>query len=137
MILGKEKLQYIVLGGVLVVMLAGSLLQCEWIYSYKSDISVDIAGQYAANDCIYIYDQAWKISASFLEVENYNSVTFYQQEHIEMFENSDLKNKDKLVFYIISESDEEILQQVIGMCPNIDSYKKISEFAYSKVYFGE
>ena len=106
-----------------------SLQYCKWEYSYKRNPAVAIAKKLSAEECIYIYDgsHTYQCAASFMELLNYRSITFYEEKNIDKLkENSELKDKESFVVYTWEEEPEQILECILDWFPNVDGYQENS-----------
>ena len=50
-------------------------------------------------DCLYVYDENWKTQPSFLEVRNYNSVTFVNSSNLEMLSSLEIINNKEMMLF--------------------------------------
>jgi uncharacterized membrane protein len=94
--------------------------------------ALKVSEHYSDKDVIFIYDRTWKIIANYLELANYNSVTFYRTNELEsLYQNT---NYNEFVLYS-HVKDESMVQFIVNKLPNIESYEKLNNFGYTEVYY--
>lgn len=126
-----------VLLGILTVMLVNSWKICGWQYLYRdSELLLKKSEQYCHVDNVYIYDENWKAAASFCEISNYKSVTFFHNDNKEALKNLFCRNNEELVVTIDHACDaEKVLNEIISVCPLLDYYEEIGSYAYATSYY--
>lgn len=124
---------------ILILVVGGmSLKHCRWEYSYKGNAAVETAKQYADNACVYIYSEheQWKCNVSFGEVINYDSLVYYQPEHIEEIKNNqELQEKGSFVVYTCETEPEETLEKILDWFPNVEKYSEIAQYSYTRTFY--
>ena len=91
------------------------------------------AAKHSYADCVYVYDDNYRINASYKEVSNYNSVTFYKLNDLDMLSTSDLSTRYELVLTTMLE-DEEVLDRVLELCPYLNAYDYLGRWGYTDTY---
>lgn len=126
----KNNIFFVVLSAIIIV---NSWKVCSWEYLYSSSTALlEKADEYSEENNLYIYDVNWKIYPSFYELSKYKSVTFFNQKNISAIGDFPYKNDMELIVSIINGCDvESILNQILAVCPFIDSYEEIGSYGYA------
>lgn len=107
----------------------------EILYKESNDL-IEWSNAHSDLDCLYINDiHTYKIQSSFLEVRNYNSVTFLQGNQLDMLTDLEIASQDQMVVLIIPENRDEILQNIKVVYPQLTSHKEIGSFGYARTYY--
>jgi hypothetical protein len=85
-------------------------------------------------DCVYLYDEAWKIQNDYYEIKKYNSITYVKYDNINILSDLDSTSSPMLIIKV-NGNEEDILNQVIDICQSFDKYEKIGTYAWSSTYF--
>ena len=85
-------------------------------------------------DCLYVYDENWKTQPSFLEVRNYNSVTFVNSSNLEMLSSLEIINNKEMMLLITADS-EKILEEILKNCSQFSGYSEIGTYAFTTTYY--
>lgn len=132
-----ERRQYVYLFSILmVIMNVNSWRNINWQYLYKdSEALIENASDYSNVDCLYIYDATWKLNSSYYEVSKYHSVTFVKNDKLDLLTNlGGIEQKYHLIVMTTGE-DEEILEDIISVFPELDTYDYLGGYAYSNTYY--
>lgn len=133
----NEKYCYIVIGVILSVMTVNGWHSCIWETSYKASKELlEATQEYAEQNAVYVYGEAWKVQPSFLQVIKHKSVTFFKNTNIGAMYGIKNNLEDKLVVYIDNSLDAQgIINKVYEAYPLLNSYKKLGSFGYSSSYY--
>ena len=133
----NERYRYIVISIILAVMTVNGWRNCTWETSYKSSKSLlETNQEYAEQNALYIYGDAWKVQPSFLQVIQHKSVTFFKNTNIGAMYGAKNNFDDKLVVYIENSLDaQSIINKIYEAYPLLNSYKKLGSFGYSSSYY--
>lgn len=133
----NEKYCYIVIGVILSVMTVNGWHSCIWETSYKASKELlETTQEYAEQNAVYVYGEAWKVQPSFLQVIKHKSVTFFKNTNIGAMYGIKNNLEDKLVVYIDNSLDAQgIINKVYEAYPLLNSYKKLGSFGYSSSYY--
>lgn len=84
-------------------------------YLYRSTKPfIEKSKEYSNADCIFITEHSYNVNASFYEMKNYNSVTFYNYDNIEKIVNADVNTDNGLIVSYDMACDTEKLNEVIS-----------------------
>ena len=133
---GRNRSQYIyVLAGLLSIITVNGWKMSEWEYLYRdSKTLLDTASAYADVDCVFVYDRPWKINPSYYETSRYHSVTFFTPEDLKQLYGSDLSSRYHLIV-MITDDEEEILTQLMEICPDLNTYMYLGGYGYTNTYY--
>lgn len=111
----------------LCAMIVSSWVKSPWEYLYFNDKEqLEKAAAYNQVDCVCIYPpyQIYQVQPTFYEASNYKSVTFYEQEHIDMLMESDIRNALELMVLISNACDSEVVAEKISRAlPNLNAHQ--------------
>lgn len=115
------------------VALVNSWTKGYWEYTYINSLdTIEKAKQYGTLDCFFIYNGPWRVQPNYLEIKEYNSSTFYQQDsYTDIFANDDFYQKEFMVYTVSDYNADEILKNIIQHNPLVNKYEKISSYEYS------
>ena len=133
----EKRQRFIIISLFLSIFIMNSWKSQTWDTLYKeSNTLINWSKNHSDLDCIYINDGVkWKLQSSFLEVRNYSSVTFLQQNQLGMLSDLGISHKDQMVVLIIPENRDEILQNIKDVYPQLTSHKEIGSFGYARTYY--
>lgn len=138
---GIVKQQYVRLAivAVLAVLIIKGWQNQRWSYLYKSTQPLlETAASYADTDCVCIYSDSWRLNPVYEEVSKFHSATFYRSEDLDMLSLSDLASRYELIVVTdryLDVRDQEVLDRIIHMCPDIDTYEEIGNDIYTVTYY--
>ncbi len=105
-----------------------------WLFQDSKPL-LEFAQEHHNTDCIYIYHLPMLMGPDYEEASNYNSITCYQSDSLDMLKNSDLSIRYELILMIMNDlNQEEILNRVIAECPEINAYEPIGSYGFSNTY---
>lgn len=115
------------------VALVNSWTKGYWEYTYINSLdTIEKAKQYGTLDCFFIYNGPWRVQPNYLEIKEYNSSTFYQQDsYTDIFANDDFYQKEFMVYTVSDYNADEVLKNIIQHNPLVNKYEKISSYGYS------
>lgn len=119
------------------IMIVYSWRNCTWPYLYRdTEKAVDKIEEYGALDCLYVYQKGdeWKINCNFVEISKMSSITFFPGGLDILREMDQLKNQNQYLIYIVNADDEEVLEELKDICPQITDYEKLDGIGYASVY---
>lgn len=120
------------------VMLFNGWKKCGWPYLYlDSEMIFEEIKPYGHLDCLYVYgDGRYRIQANFLEVNNFQSITFFEKNVDALSQMNQLRTKSNYILYIQENMDgEEIISQIEKYCPQINAYEKIDSYGSAVAYY--
>ncbi len=117
----------VILGIVLsVAVCAGGIVGGKWNYLYKNTESLlAFSKENTDKDCLYVYDDVWMIPPSYLEVKNYNSVTFVRGRHLALLQDLDICSESELIVVMAGVPYEDIKEAVFSAFPLLNSCEEI------------
>ncbi len=126
-------LKKILFAFVLGIILFNSWKNAKFPALYLGTVEVlDRAAAYQDVDCLYVYGGAlWKMNANYVEMQNYRSVTFFEDGVEGLAEMQDLCGRNEFVLYVADCNAEEIIGRIMELCPQITGYEKIGSIGYS------
>lgn len=136
--LNDKKSTFIMCAILIVMVVSGYARTCSFEYLVPgSQEAIELSRQYHDKDSIYIYNANWKVQTSFMELEQYKSVTFILFNNLELLNNN--LHYDDFVLYIDPsiENEEEILNSIVDKFPEVEKYTKLYNYAYSNAYYFE
>lgn len=114
----------------------------EWKELYQeAESAYQIAQNYGReNDCIHIYTATWKSIPSIYEFALYQNNSFIKMEELNnLIQNDIYQEYDRVVVYIDREIEtdqiEEMLKEIMRVCPQLHEYKELYQYNYQKVYY--
>lgn len=117
------------------VMIVNSWKNINWGYLYQSSRTLlETASAYADVDCVFVYNKIYEPNSAYFEASNYNSVTFFREDDLEMLGSLDLSSRYTMIL-MTTENDEEILEEVLALCPDLGVYEYLGEYAYTHTYY--
>lgn len=135
----KQQYIRVIIAAILAVVTINGWLNQQWPYLYQSTQSLlETTAGYADTDCVCIYSDSWRLNPAYEEVTNFHSVTFYQDEDLDMLSLSDLASRYELIVMTdryLDVGDQEVLDRIIHMCPDIDTYEEIGNDIYTVTYY--
>lgn len=107
----------------------------NWPYlnRYSADL-IESSKKKENVDCLYVYNTDWKTQPSFLEVRNYNSITFVQDSNLEMLPSLEFINDKELVVLVPTDS-ENILETIMGTYSQFTHYSEIGTYGFATTYY--
>lgn len=131
----KDKVLLISLALFMAVIIANEWENMDWPYLGKESANlIEMSKKRKKVDCLYIYDEKWKTQPSFLEVRNYNSVTFVNSSNLEILSSLDIINNKELMVLVTFDSDE-IMAKIEEVCPQFNGCSEIGEYFYTTTYY--
>ena len=107
----------------------------EWKYLYvDSQNLTEETKNYADVDCVVLYGMVNQALMSYLEIANYKSVTFLDAELYQDIEDIEISRNDKLMVILMNKK-EDMISEILEICPYLDKYEKIGEFGYGHTYY--
>lgn len=134
-IVKKKVYQHIVMGVLLAVGIINSWLMYPW--NNIGDVRL-LEALMPYNHCnsIYVYDQRYRILASFYEVSLQKGVIFWNQNNIDLLDNAECKMDEEMIVYIVDTCDQQaVLDKVLELCPSLDSCEEIGSCGYATAYY--
>lgn len=114
----------------------------EWRELYQeAESAYEIAQNYGReNDCIHIYTATWKSIPSIYEFALYQNNSFIKMEELNnLIQNDIYQEYDHVVVYVDREIEtdqiEEMLKEIMRVCPQLHEYKELYQYNYQKVYY--
>lgn len=123
---------------VLGIMTFGCYKNCTWPTLYRStDALLKKSASYQDVSCLYVYKRvnSWKLQPSYMEVKNYKSVVFFEDNIDELIEMYDLCKEEDFVLYVVDCNAESIISQIMEYCPQINAYEKLGSYGYATSYY--
>lgn len=124
-------------GGVAAICLLLLLLRgyqyADWPYLYQNDVSgtaLENAENYKECSCIYVFEEKWKCTQSFLEIVTYKDSTFVRPEQLENIRNLD---SAVVVYFPRNDKTETYLRKWLEFNPQFTTHEVISEFSAYEV----
>jgi hypothetical protein len=131
----NKKIKYIFICIVCTIITFNSWRMTDWDYLFtKSSEFLSEIDNYRNLDCVYLYDEAWKIQNDYYEIKKYNSITYVKYDNINILSDLDCTSSPMLIIKV-NGNEEDILNQVIDICQSFDKYEKIGTYAWSSTYF--
>lgn len=131
----KNKMFLAVISVFMAIIIINEWKDVSWPYLGKGSVNlVEMSKDREKVDCLYIYDSDWKMQPSFLEVRNYNSVTFVQNSNLEMLPSLDVIDNKELMVLVTADS-ETILEEIMKKCPQFSGYSEIGTYAFTTTYY--
>lgn len=125
---------FIWIGLIAAIILINSWKNIGWPYLFQSSNTLlEISANYGNSDCLYVYNDNWKTIPSFLEVSNYNSVTFIRNNDIDLSPVANLAACETLIL-IVNDDDENIINQVLNQYPFLSQYQSIGGYSTGRTY---
>ena len=126
----------VILSIMLAIALVTSWKGYKWEYLYTDSVElVDKVSNYQDKDCIYIYNEPYRVQANYIEIEKLNSVTFYKDDHYSDMFSSDILNQNEIILYIVKSCNvDSILKDIVAHSPYINKYEQLGSFGYSNSY---
>ena len=136
-----EKKRRVLLSLVVAITLIAGWKYCKWEYLYtKSESMLKTIEKHENLDCVYIYNENWRVQRSYQEIKKLKSVTFYREENYTDVLESDIMNQNEIIVYIMDNCNaDSILNSIVKGSANFDNYKKLGGYGYSKTFlvYGE
>ncbi len=109
-----------------------------YLYTSEADNIATVESLEDDVPCLYIYEVAWKIRPSYLELADLNEVVFVKSSNLALLDDNAYQNYDSLLLYIGSSLDAtQLLNQILEQNPELDSYTKLFSFGYATAYYLE
>lgn len=135
----KDKILLIVTALFMAVVVINEWKDINWPYFGREAAGlIEMSKERKNVDCLYIYDEDWKTQPSFLEVRNYNSVTFVNSSNLEMLSSLEIINNKELMLLVAFDSEEElkeIMAKIREACPQFNGCSEIGEYFYTTTYY--
>ena len=120
---------------ILAVMTVNGWKKINWDYLYQSSRSLlETASAYDDVDCVFVYNKIYEPNSAYYEASNYQSVTFFTEDDLEMLGSLRLSSRYNLIL-MTTGHDEEVLEEVLAMCPDLEEYEYLGEYAYTHTYY--
>jgi len=118
----------------LIMITVSGNIKADWQYLYlDSKEYLEECKKYAEEDCLFIHDGCqWKAGPAYKEISNFKSVTFISE--LKQIQHKEFEDNDCLVVMIVDE-DEKFLQDIMQKYPQLNKYKYIGKFGYTKTYY--
>lgn len=131
----KGKKAVTIMAVFMAIILFNGFKNINWPYLYRSSSSlIESSKEKADVDCLFIYDSNWKAQASFLEVRNYNSVTFVKSGNLKILSNLEIAEKKQLIV-LITLDDEQVLKTIMEIYPQFDTYTEVGTYSNARTYY--
>ncbi len=131
----KDKILLIVTALFMAIIVINEWEDVHWSYLCKDSANLIEMSENKQNvDCLYVYDENWKTQPSFLEVRNYNSVTFVNSSNLEMLSSLEIINNKEMMLLITADS-EKILEEILKNCSQFSGYSEIGTYAFTTTYY--
>ena len=117
----------------LLLLLLRGYQYADWPYLYRNDVSrsaLENADEYKECSCIYVFEEKWKCTQSFLEIVKYKDSTFVKPEQLENFRSLD---SAVVVYFPRNDKTEIYLRKWMECNPQFTVHKVISEFSSYEV----
>lgn len=112
-----------------------SLRNTNFTYLYRqSNTFLEKTSAYADVDCLCIYDQSYRVQASYKELSQYKSITFLSVNDLDRLSELSVSSNDKLVVTICG-TDKNYVQRVLSDCSNLNKSKHLGSYSYSNSYY--
>lgn len=132
---GRQYVYVCVTTFIIAVMTVNSWKSISWDYLYQSSQTLlETASAYADVDCVFVYDKLWEPNPAYYEAAKYHSVTFFTQEDLEKLGSSDISSRYNLILMTTGD-DEEVLEKVLALCPDLEVSECLGEYAYTHTYY--
>ena len=122
----------------LLITVIGSWQKRGWSYLYRNSIQLlETSKEYTDLDCICIYNQPFETQASFLELTNYNSITFISEDNLDLLYTI-ANNSSKLILIIINDKEQDteaFLNKLLSEYPLPKQHKFIGHHAYGTSFY--
>ena len=128
---------YVLIPEVLIVcvLTAMAYFKNTWPYMYMESAPIlkaaDIHNQ---ADCLFIYDDDWKVQSSFEEVSRYRSVTFVKEDNLSLLDGLKTDSPDGLAV-LISSKNENLIDEVRKKFPQFAKMDDIGFYGYAESYY--
>lgn len=117
------------------IVVVNGLRAAEWTYLYKSSNKLlESSKKYADVDCVYIYEEKYRAQPSFLEVKNYKSVTFVNQDNHDLLDEISNTSHNSLIV-CLPKDKQELLKEVQELYPSLTKAKELGKYGYSITYY--
>lgn len=131
----KNKILVTVISVFISIIIINEWKEINWPYLSKESVAlIEMSKKQEKVDCLYIYDSDWKMQPSFMEVRNYNSVTFVQNSNLEVLPSLEIIDNKEMMLLVTADSDK-ILEEVMKQCPQFSGYSEIGTYAFTTTYY--
>lgn len=131
----KTRTMFLVIAVMLSVIIVGEWKNSSWPYLYKPSVELlEEAKNYRDVDCLYVYNAEWRTQPSFLEVQNYRSVTFVQADHLKDISSLEIADQDKLIVMIIPDKKKN-MKKIMKICPQLTKYSEVGSYSFATTYY--
>lgn len=135
----KSKQFYIIMCIILAFTTLNSWRHHGWTYWARDSISlIEKAADYKDVSCICIYNAAFETQTSFMEISQYNDVTFVSKNNMQILSTLDNSSCQELVVIVIDENeDDEIfyINDVLSKYPLLNQYEEFGQYSYGTSYY--
>jgi hypothetical protein len=130
----NKRIKYAFICVVCIILTFNSYRMTDWDYLFQSSFEfLEEADSYSNLDCVYLYDNVWKIQNDYYEIKKYNSITYISYDNINMLADLDCISDSQLVIKV-NGNEDMIIKQIMNICPAFDKYEKIGTYAWSSTY---
>lgn len=137
----SEKNQKLLACCLLAVMTVGSFNSLAWDVLYQNSVSfLKATEKYSESKCVFIYDESYRMTPAYYEVQNYKSLVGFSEENVNEFRKLGYGDEDNLIVCIVNTCNvDNVLKLIMNECPEINKYEKVGSFGYASTYylFGE
>ncbi|MBP3918124.1 MAG: hypothetical protein J6I50_02995 [Clostridia bacterium] len=103
-------------------------------FLYREDAAYLAACEaYADVDCLYVYDKDWKTQSDFLEVQQYDTVTFLHVSHLHRLQGMNLTGRDRMIV-MLTQDTEEVRNTLERFYPEY-TWKALGKTDYAMTYY--
>lgn len=133
----RKRYQCMAASILLAIVLVSSWRYCTWDYLYKNTESfLKTAEQYKDVNCVYVYDDSYRVQPSYYEVSKYKSVVFWNVNNMDSMKGRDYCRNKELIVCIINTCDQQaVLNKMLSYCPFLNAYKKLGGHERNTSYY--
>ncbi len=89
---------------------------------------------YSNCDCLFIYKGKWELLGSWLEVRNYNSVTFLSQDNTDILQDLDIKNNSDLIV-MVTDNCRDVNSELLDAYPDLNETETVGHYGFATTYY--
>ena len=131
----KSKAKYLLVYAFVGMLLFGTWQEVPWEYLYEDSVEfLEMAESHAGKKCVCIYQKPYQLSGLYKEVINYESITFVNDQNMDLLEEIVMDDEELLVVVVGVSGKHEYAQRVLEEYPQLTAIKDLGRSASGNTY---
>lgn len=107
----------------------------EWEFLYKEYDQIDmVAKEHTDTDAVFIYKGWWHLLPSYVELQNYRSVTYVKEDNLQVLDGLEIADQDQLIVFV-PDNDDARLNDLMQYDSKLTTYDRIGHMWYATSYY--